>query len=363
MKVIHFIPSLDRRTGGTAFYIQSLVAELGKQAELFVVTKKTDNPLEITNAKVIYIDLSLRKIKSIKKNFQEIIDQIKPDIIHINVIWMLQCYVIHSVARLNKIKVVLSPHGMTEPWILNRNKIKKKIALFLYQKRSLKSADRIHVTAESEKYNFLKLEYNSSVKMIPNGIRLEEFDLKKDWVKKKKILFLSRIHEKKGVEFLLEAIYRIKDIIADYEVIIAGEGEDVYVNKLKKLIADKGMANIIKFIGGVYGVEKFKLYKEADLFVLPTYSENFGIVIAEAMASGTPVITTNGTPWYELNTLNCGCCIDVGVDALQDALTEFCAKDEEELEIMGRNSRKLIQSKYSSSIIGKKMYDLYKEVL
>lgn len=363
MKVIHFIPSLDRRTGGTAFYIQALAAELGKHTELYIVTKRTDNPLEITNAKVIYIDLSLKKIKSIKRNFQQIIDQVKPDIIHINVIWMLQCYIVHSIARANKIKVVLSPHGMTEPWILNRHRIKKKLALFLYQKKSLKTADRIHVTAQSEKDNFLKLEYNSNVKMIPNGIRLEEFDIKENWSKKKKILFLSRIHEKKGVEFLLEAIYEIRGAINEYEVIIAGEGEDVYVNALNKFVADKGMTNIIKFIGGVYGVEKFKLYREADLFVLPTYSENFGIVIAEAMASGTPVITTNGTPWHELNTLNCGWCIDVGVDALQDTLTEFFAKSEKELEIMGRNARKLIQSKYSSSIVSEKMCDLYKELL
>ncbi len=119
----------------------------------------------------------------------------------------------------------------------------------------------------------------------------------------KTLLFLSRIHHKKGIELLLEAWQRIgKQLRSNWKINIAGNGESNYINNINQLITKKNLVGEIEIIGPKFGEDKIRTYRQADLFVLPTYSENFGIVVAEALAYGIPVITTKGTPWEELNT-------------------------------------------------------------
>ena len=117
------------------------------------------------------------------------------------------------------------------------------------------------------------------------------------------------------------------------------------------------------FIGPVFGKAKWPLYKEADLFILPTLSENFGIVVPEALASGTPVICTNGAPWEELNVWNCGWCVDVGTVALVDALIKFLDCSEFELETKGRNGRMLVEKRYASTTVARQFVDMYNMLL
>ena len=180
--------------------------------------------------------------------------------------------------------------------------------------------------------------------------------------KKKKILFLSRIHVKKGINFLIESIALLKNDLKDYVINIAGEGDENYINELKQLTIQLGIANYIHFIGGVYGELKWKLFKEADLFILPTYSENFGIAIAEALACGTPVITTQGTPWKELESYQCGWWIPIGTTAIIEALKHFLQCTESDLEKMGRSGRKLIEEKYSSKNMAINMIEVYRKM-
>ena len=120
---------------------------------------------------------------------------------------------------------------------------------------------------------------------------------------------------------------------------------------------------MISFCGGVYGEKKWELFRQADLFILPTYSENFGIVVAEALASGTPVITTKGTPWQELETEHCGWWTEIGSKPTIKALKSFLACTEKELEQMGTNGRQLIERKYSAKKMAEDMITLYQEVI
>ena len=178
----------------------------------------------------------------------------------------------------------------------------------------------------------------------------------------KQILFLSRIHVKKGIEFLLEAVAALKERLEGYTVRIAGEGEAEYIEQLRQKALQLDIQDKVDFCGGVYGDRKWELFREADLFVLPTYSENFGIVVAEALACGTPVITTTGTPWEELNTWHCGWWTEIGTEPTIHALNEFLDLSEEELEQMGRNGRRLVETQYSSKKVAEEMVRMY-EVL
>ena len=359
MKIIHFITAIDRSLGGVSMYIQLLAKELGKKSNLIIVTRPTANPLPIENAKIIYLPLPLKEIRNFKNQWIKILEEEKPDVVHINGIWMIQTWIIQKEALKKNIKTYITPHGMLEPWIINRHYLKKKLALTLFQKKALQKAIALVATAKSEKKNILKLKYNNNVFVITNGIDIESIKIKTNWDKRKKILFLSRIHVKKGIELFLETIYSLKKKLEGYEIIIAGEGEENYIQTLKQINEDKGCNNMVKFIGGVYGETKWELFHEADFFVLPTHSENFGYVIAEALACGTPVITTKGAPWEDINIYHCGYWIDRTHNALKTALLDLTSKSPAELKNMGINGRKLIQNKYSSKIMADKLIELY----
>lgn len=261
-------------------------------------------------------------------------------------------------------KTVLSPHGMLEPWIIRRHYFTKKLpALLLYQRRAIKSVNLVEVTADSERDNFVKLGLNENVSIVPLGLSTSSIAIKNSWEAKRKILFLSRIHIKKGLEFLIEAISIIKDLVRGYEVLIVGDGDADYIASLRQKIEDVGVADIVKLPGSAYGEKKWQYFREADFFVLPSHTENFGFVVPEALATGTPVITTQGTPWCELESNHCGAWIEIGAKPLAETIARFVKLDAGELEEMGRNGRALVEAKYSASAMAKAQRDVYAELL
>lgn len=358
IKVIHFVTAIDRSLGGVSMYMQLLTKELGKLVDLVVVTRPTSNPLQLENCKIIYLPYPISKLYEFNKQWRQILEQEKPDIVHINGIWMIQTWIIQKEAIRLHIPTFITPHGMLEPWIMQRNSWKKKLALQLFQKKALKTAKALVATADSEKENILKLNYNQNVITIPNGIDVSDIPFQKTLTPQKRILYLSRIHPKKGIELLLEAVYSLKEELKEYEVIIAGEGEQEYINQLHQQLQSHNIQNV-KFIGGVYNEAKWQLYANADCFVLPTFSENFGYVIAESLACGTPVITTQGTPWQDLETYQCGLWIDRNKENLITAIKTILSMDYNDIYMWGKNGRQLIQEKYTTQIMAQKLYQLY----
>ena len=223
-------------------------------------------------------------------------------------------------------------------------------------------ADGLVATAESERKNLLIANYNPNVGLVPNGVILDDILLKDSWEPNKTILFLALLRPNKGADLLIKAVKELEKELAGYRVIIAGVGEDGYVNSLKELVHDLNLDNIVSFPGGIYGNEKWEFYQKADVFVLPTLNENFGIVIAESLANGTPVITTKGAPWPELEEWNCGWWVERDVTSFVKALDEFLKLPVEKRELMGRKGRKLIEEKYSSEKVAKELIMLYRSV-
>lgn len=364
MKIIHYVPSIDRTSGGVGTYMQLLAKELGKLVELHVVTHRSPNMLEITHAQVHFITGGTQRLLQTKKEWCILLNRLNPDVVHENCCWMPSNALTQRWAQQFGYKVVLTPHGMLEPWILKRHYWTKKApALWLYQKDAVVKADYLHATAEDEKKNLLRLGYNRKIEVIANGIDVDTIRMKTSWKRKKQILFLSRIHVKKGINYLIEAVAVLKEELKDYKINIAGEGEESYINELKQMTSQSGVTDSICFVGGVYGDEKWELFRNTDVFVLPTHSENFGIVVAEALACGTPVITTKGTPWHELRTENCGWWTEVGTEPTVNALRAFLQLAVEELEKMGHNGRRLVEREYSSKKVAEDMVALYKKVI
>jgi glycosyltransferase involved in cell wall biosynthesis len=358
MKVIHYIDSIDKTAGGTTEYMRLLGNTLKSKVDLVVATGLSESPITIDGIKIKFFDSKVLRWFSLLDEFRIFLKKERPAIVHVNGIWSPQNWGFQKVSQELGIKVVLSPHGMLEPWILAHNPLRKKIGLFLYQNKAIRSADHLHVTATMEKESIRDLGYTNDLTIIPNGIDLSEIKKKKEFYGSKKVIFLSRIHPKKGIELLLDA-WRISNT-QGWSLEIAGNGDANYIQILTQSAND---INNVYFVGAKYGEEKWDFLRSADVMVLPTHSENFGIVVAEALAVGLPVITTKGTPWEDLNLHHCGWWIELTVASLSSTLMTVFLKDALELKEMGRNGMKLIEDKYNIKQIGIDIKKLYKKIL
>lgn len=357
MKVIHYIASIDKSGGGTTEYMRLLSKALKDETTFSIATGISNNPITIEGVSVKFFDNSLKRWFSLEKEFQTFFENEKPDIVHINGIWSPQNWAFQKAAQKLGIKVIVSPHGMLEPWILAHNPFKKKIALFLYQKKALQKSVCLHATAQMEAENIKALGYKNPIHIIPNGIYLNDVTAMKEHYGTRKMVFLSRIHPKKGIEILLEAWENCNT--AGWTLEIAGTGEENYIESLKQ--KSENLKNV-HFVGAKYGRDKWNFLRSADVMVLPTHSENFGIVVAEALAVGVPVITTHGTPWEDLEIHKCGWWIDLSVKNLEKTLVKVFDAPPIQLESMGNQGRKLVHEKYDIKAIGAKMVELYNTI-
>ena len=364
MKIIHYIPSIGKSGGGVSSYLQLLAQDLGKIVELHIICHPNEDEHKLENCKIHYIEGHIKSLIKMKKQFCKLLDDIKPDIVHVNGCWMLQCSLTIFWAKSKGYPVILSPHGMLEPWDIKKNYWTKKLpALLLYQKRSIQICNCLIATSETEKNNLLSLGYNNNVTIVPNGIITNGIKCKQSWEEKKIILFLALYRKNKGIDLLMDSISQIKNKLKDWRIIIAGIESDYTINDLKLMAKTHGIADITEIPGPLYGKDKWNAYRDADVFILPTLNENFGIVIAESYLCGTPVITTKGTPWKSIKDNNCGWWVDRNVNSISNSILEFLATTPEQRMQMGLKGAKIVLENYSSSIVSKKMVDTYIAVI
>ncbi len=272
------------------------------------------------------------------------------ELIHLHGMWSPYLTIAALVAHFNRIPYIISPHGCLEPWALSYKKNKKYLALKSYQGVVLRSASMFIATASQEMQSIRSLGYRQPIAVIPNGVDVG-MRIKPDLsVGIKTILFLSRLHPIKGLLDLVEAWAISRR--PGWKIVIAGGDEGGYREIVEALIQLKGLQSDFEFTGFVCGKNKQSCFDAATLFVLPSYSENFGIAVAEALANELPVITTTGAPWSDLVVHKCGWWVEPGVSGVADALITAMECSTDELQAMGKRGRELIINKYSWSQIG-----------
>ena len=271
-------------------------------------------------------------------------------LIHLHGMWSPCLVIAGLIARIKRIPLVISPHGCLEPWALSYKRNKKNLALKTYQGAVLRSASMFIATANQELESIRRLGYRQPIAVIPNGVDVGLPPNRDSQGGLKKILFLSRMHPKKGLLDLVEAWAISRQ--PGWKIVIAGGDEGGYRTIVEALIQAKGLQSDFEFTGFVDGARKQACFDDATLFVLPTYSENFGIAVAEAMANELPVITTTGAPWRDLVEHRCGWWVAPGVQGVTGALIEAMACSPEDLRAMGHRGRQLVIDKYSWSQIG-----------
>ena len=362
MKVLVIINSIDVTQGGTSRSSTAVVSELSRQCphlEITLITLESENPVlynfDSINARLIFSkNLFLGLLQNLKLIKQA-------DVLHVQGLWSFFPTIFGIIAKaISGASLIVSPRGMLETWSLKQGKIKKKLALFTYQGYLFRLTATFHVTADEESQSLSRILPNNRNVVIPNGIDTSSFrsaDHLKD-SEGRTILFLSRIHHKKGLEMLVDAWCILSTKWPTWKVRIIGDGDTAYIKSLEQLITTKNLSNIA-IEKPLYGEDKVDAYSSCDLFVLPTYSENFGIVIAEALASSLPVITTTGTPWSEIADWNCGEYIEPNLDALVKALNKWMEFTPGSRMEAGLNGKRLIQTKYSLDTVAQSFGKLY----
>jgi len=356
MRILHSVASLAPDSGGPARSVPQLALALALQG--VEVGLWSPDPVVGRLADLSASESS--KIQIFSGDFASAVDEFgSPDLVHDHGVWVSCHREVAKICLVRNIPRIVASRGMLEPWALNHKKWKKRLAWWLYQKRDLMSADALHATAESEASQFKRLGLNLPILLAPNGVgQVSAVENLKISNPSKTAMFLSRVHPKKGLPMLIEAWKAVNP--QNWKMRVVGPDEAGHLSELKAQVEAAGLEKAWSFEESLEGEAKWQAMAEADLFILPTYSENFGIVVAESLACGTPVITTTGAPWKGLLEHECGWWVEPEVGALEKALKAATNLDEEARQVMGDRGKKWVAEEFAWPAIAEKTVAFYK---
>ena len=319
-RVVHTVSGLKNSSGGVARSIPSLCEALAaKGCGTTLVSqmphRTSRGELRLPAAEAVdtrliqgydWARLRLSFTPHLLGYLEDICRTSTSSVLHDHGMWLHMNHTAAVVARRLGLKRVVSPRGTLEAWPMRYRRWKKALAWRMYQHRDLRWADAFSVTSASEAAAIRKLGMRQPIAVIPNGVLVPEVGGREATRSRARtVLFMSRIHPKKGLIDLVEAWANLGK--TEWRLVIAGPDEDGYRRVVEEAVARSGAGATVRFAGHVEGAAKDELLRSAHVFVLPSYSENFGIVVGEALAHAVPVITTTATPWECLESERCGC--------------------------------------------------------
>lgn len=281
----------------------------------------------------------------------------RPSVIHDHGAWLGSNHAAADVARRFGIPLVISTRGMFSREALSHSGGRKRAAWMLYQRRVLQSASMLHATSDAEAEDLRHLGLASPIAVVPNGV---EIPVVSSAPASRRALCMTRLHPIKGIPTLLAAWAQVRPM--GWQLDLVGPEVAAHGRQLRQIIDRLQLHDSVRILEAAGETTKWRHYESAELFILPSLSENFGIAVAEALASGTPVITTTGTPWACIAERQCGWHVSATADALAVAIGNATALSSEERRAMGMRGRALIAADYSWPRIATKMIDVYEHV-
>lgn len=377
-RVCQVVASINRNTGGPAVTVPRLATALaGQDVDSVLVTLDDadhgpQTPVDNVHLLSLTAGPFARRLRGWSPVFRRELASLvrnSVDVVHNHGLWMFPNLYARKAAVAANIPLVISTRGMVEQWSLKRSRMKKAVAWELFEKGNIRAAKLFHATSGSEAESLRGLGVRQPIAVIPNGVDLPDVAAapERDLLEqkfpalagKRWLLFLSRLHPKKGVAELIQAWSQLAPRFPGWHLVVAGTGLDGYGDVVRQKTVALGVTDCITFTGMLAGVEKACAFANAGLFVLPTHSENFGIVVAESLAFGTPVVTTKGAPWSDLVQHRCGWWIELGNGAFSETLAEAMNASDSERRAMGSRGRELMERKYSWSRVAAEMKSAY----
>lgn len=355
MKILHYKPTIRLEEGGVVRAVLDLCTEMAKAGH--AVTLATGDATDVPEAwkagepgcpELVQTPLSGNptRTESVRRAVAD------ADIVHLHAVWQPDNLRFARACLNAGTPYVVSIHGMLDDWTIAQKHLKKRLFLALGGGRFLARAAAIHTTAEAERDQARKWIGGAHAEVVPLLFDLADFadlpgaspaiakfpQIDRDVPR---LLFLSRVHEKKGVHRLLRAAAILRDRGVPFQLLIAGTGDEPYVSRVRALRDQLELQNHAEFLGFVSGIEKVSLYQASTLFVLPTSQENFGFVYFEALASGCPVVTTKGTDtWPEIEQSGGGVIASGEPEPFADAIGSLLAEGDGAIHERGRRARR-----------------------
>jgi glycosyltransferase involved in cell wall biosynthesis len=292
-------------------------------------------------------------------------------LIHLHTLWNAVSVSSYLVASRRRVPLVVSVRGALYPWSLAQGRTRKALAWRAFVRRGLQSAAFVHVTEPGEAEAVRSLGVTTRLVTVPNGVEqvpaAELSTILRERSHRRSsgptFLFLSRIHKKKGVDYLLHAWARSNAVRLGARLVIAGPfASGAYEREIRGLAKDLGLDSDVKFLGMLTGDDKERAFRNADVFVLPSHSENFGVAIVEALARGLPVLTTRGTPWESIVSRGAGWRVDLSVEQLASRINTIVELSAGRLTEMGERGAELAKE-YGWDAQAAKLVDEYRRVL
>lgn len=377
MKVLHVVPYVSALYGGPPVVVAQMadaLTGLGVEVDVLTTTANGDAELDVPTDHPVMQD-GIRYFYFSRQNpkfwkfswklrcwlYQNIRNY---DVVHVHGLFAYTTLPACAAARNFGVPYVVTPHGMLDPWCLSHNWWKKRPYYYLLERRNLFSAAAVHVTSSFEAAGMKLLRFDNKTHIIPLYVELPDLAQRNcSDVKKLSLIFISRLDPIKGLPTLLQAVALLRDRVGRAVTLtIAGQGSDQYMVELRALVHTLNISEMVQFVGYLQGEAKAAALAEADVFVLPSYHENFSLATAEAMAAGLPVIVSDQVG-IAREICEAGAGIVVPIDSpvsLADAIESLF--NTETRIIAGNNARALVENSFSKKQFAASLLQLYRDV-
>ncbi len=341
MRILHAITALPKAAGTTIFCVR-LAEEQAKLGHAVIVVVKAFIP----DRDVLPQGCSFLVWKPGEAL------PFEPDIVHNHTPWTWWSHQIHVWTRKRGILLVQSTHGSYSPWAMAHKRWKKFLPWYCYQKNDLARAVLLHATAYLETEQLRALGFTNPIVEVPLGTDLPQ--RMADFTNPEKVLlFVGRIYPVKGLDLLIRAWGQIDT--TGWKLRLVGPDQEEYLQTLRGLCRSPN----VEFVGSLYGVDLERAYLSSRALVLPSYTENFGGVVVDALSYGIPVLTSENTPWNFLQERGSGWHFPTEVNMLVARLKRLISTSDEELMVMGRRGRRIVETDYVWSELAKRMCTAY----
>lgn len=364
MKILHTISGLNISSGGPTSCTYNLIKGLrdeGIEADILTLMPRDDSDKIIADDSFIKaLPNDARTPLVYSSNFRRYLSShIGYDLYHANGLWTCPTHFTAEIAKKQNKPCVIAPHGMLYPQALQVSAWKKKIVSTVFQRKDLETASCLQATCMAELEHIRAFGLNNPVAVIPNGLVIDDsLEIRKTSNSVRRFAFVGRLNRIKNVDLLLSAWSKLGDKTRNCELLIIGDGDTAYKKELEEF-ATANKLNNVRFLGFIMGKDLQKLVHSIDFQILPSKSENFGMVVPEALIQGIPVIASKGTPWSDLETFDCGWWVDNDIDTLISTLLIAINLSEQDRLGMGERGRALVLRHYSIKSVSLRMKQLY----